>query len=244
MTHFLIGLTIGAVMGFTGAGGALVAIPLLMHFLEMTLKEASVLSLFAVVIASLSNFLAQRHYTKYKTGLMLVSASFIGSLISAPFKKLVPDFYVALLLTLISLYALFNVWKVTKLTETLKPKNVSFAFTLVVGLALGLLTTITGLGGGVLMVPVLLSVYGFTQNEAIATSLFAVGLSSLFSFLIQIYTGTKIIWAIELSAIVIGVVLSAFLLTFLTKKIKSKQLSLIRKVVFTAVVILAIVKIF
>ena len=47
----LLGVIIGVVMGLTGAGGALVAIPLFMQFQGMSLKEASVFSLIAVVIA-------------------------------------------------------------------------------------------------------------------------------------------------------------------------------------------------
>ncbi|MCK5916273.1 MAG: sulfite exporter TauE/SafE family protein, partial [Deltaproteobacteria bacterium] len=40
-----------------------------------------------------------------------------------------------------------------------------------VGLAVGLLSTVFGLGGGVLMVPALTALAGFSQIEAMATSL-------------------------------------------------------------------------
>lgn len=46
------GSIIGIVMGLTGAGGALVAIPLFMTVLRMELKSAAVYSLVTVVIAS------------------------------------------------------------------------------------------------------------------------------------------------------------------------------------------------
>jgi len=44
MIYAFCGLIIGIVMGLTGAGGALVAIPLFMQFLALTLKDASVYS--------------------------------------------------------------------------------------------------------------------------------------------------------------------------------------------------------
>lgn len=248
MIYLFCGLIIGTVMGFTGAGGALVAIPLFIQFMDMTLKEASVLSLFAVVIASLSNFISQRKNGNTKLGVMIISASMVGSFLSTPYKKWLPDFYVALLLTAVSLYALYNVWKKTKpvsaFGNVVHKKDVSLLITIIVGLTLGVLTTFTGLGGGVLMVPVLLSIYALSQTEAVATSLLAVGLSSLFSLIIQVSAGAKILWDINLLFLIGGILAAAFILSLFTKKISAAHLMLIRKVVFTAVVILAVVKIF
>ena len=56
MNYLAIGSVIGLVMGLTGSGGALVAIPLFMYVLELGLKEASVLSLVAVRLASSFNY--------------------------------------------------------------------------------------------------------------------------------------------------------------------------------------------
>jgi uncharacterized membrane protein YfcA len=61
-------MIIGIVMGLTGAGGALIAIPLFIQFMGMNLKEASIYSLIAVVVASLLNFVEQRKATQYRTG--------------------------------------------------------------------------------------------------------------------------------------------------------------------------------
>lgn len=232
-------------MGFTGAGGALVAIPLFMQFLDMTLKEASVLSLFAVVIASFSNFLAQKKQANYQLGFIIIFFSMAGSFISVPYKKMLPDFYVAVSLTAVSLYALYSVWKRPVIASTTSEKRkVPLPITVLIGFLLGVLTTFTGLGGGVLMVPVFLSVFSLTQAQAVATSLLTVSLSSLFSFIIQISAGSTIIWDSGLVFLIGGILMAAGGLKLLIHKLSAERMSMIRKLLFTAVVVMAIGKIF
>lgn len=239
----LLGVIIGVVMGLTGAGGALVAIPLFMQFQGMSLKEASVFSLIAVVIASLSNFYYQRKNSDIKLASVFVLSSAIGSFASQPYKKLLPDMGMAIMLTMVALYSLYNVWRPQKKVEATGNQPQLFA-TVLIGLVLGLLTTFTGLGGGVLMLPVLLGFYKMTQVQAVATSLLVVGLSSLASFLIQVSKGIEVNISYEIIGLTVGIFASSYLLKILITKASAELANNIRKVVFTLVVILALVKIF
>lgn len=243
MVYIICGLIIGVVMGLTGAGGALIAIPLFIQFLDMSLKDASVFSLIAVVIASLSNFFAQKEWTDYKTGLYIVGSSTVGSFLSAPYKKHLPDLVVAILLSMVALFALYSVWVPVKKGES-KSKAPGLVVTLIIGLMLGVLTTFTGLGGGVLMMPVFLTYYNFDQTKAVATSLLAVSLSSISSILIQVYQGAPVKLDSNLGLLILGILLAAFSLKWLTPKIGPKVMVPVRKVLFTFVVVIALVKIF
>lgn len=243
MIYIICGLIIGIVMGLTGAGGALIAIPLFIQFLDMSLKEASVFSLIAVVIASLSNFVAQKKFTDYKTGLIIIASSTVGSFVSSPFKASLPDIVVAILLSMVSLYALYGVWvPVKKSSSQLPPPGL--VITIMIGLFLGVLTTFTGLGGGVLMMPVFLSFYNFDQNRAVATSLLAVSLSSLSSIIIQVYQGASMNLDQNLGLLIIGILFAAMSLKWLTPKMGPGILVPVRKILFTVVVIIALIKIF
>ncbi len=239
----LIGVIIGLVMGLTGAGGALVAIPLFMHFLEMSLKEASVYSLLAVVVASLSNFYYQRKDSHVKLASFFVIASTVGSFLSQPYKNILPELGIAILLSFVALYSLYSVWQDTSL-KTKSVKTPSLFFTVFIGLALGLLTTFTGLGGGVLMLPILLSFYKLPQNQAVATSLVVVGLSSLSSFLIQVSHGLTVKLDAQILLLVLGIFIVSYLLKILMSKLPEPIVKSARKIVFTIVVILALAKIF
>lgn len=245
MIYLFCGVVIGVVMGLTGAGGALVAIPLFMQFLHMSLKEASVYSLLAVVIASLMNYLAQRKATQNRTALVIIVASAVGSYLSAPFKEALPSLAVALLLALVSIYALYHVWVPVKV-EASRPEapreNIGLSTSL--GLLLGGLTTFTGLGGGVLMLPLFLGLYRYSQTQAVATSLLAVGLSSLASLLVQMIRGTHFELKLELAFLLVGILAAVYLLNQFAKHLPGETMNRVRQLVFTMVVILALVKIF
>lgn len=245
MLYLISGLIIGVVMGLTGAGGALIAIPLFIQFLGMTLKEASVLSLFAVVIASLSNFVSQRKFSDLKNSAIIVVASSVGSYLSNPYKKLTPDIVVAILLTSVSIYALYSVWKPVRKMDSqgLKAEPTPF-ITILIGLFLGFLTTFTGLGGGVLMMPIFLNLYGHDQKKAVASSLLAVSLSSLSSLVIQINGGISLGLDLSIVYLIIGILSSAISLKILVVKIDQIKMIKVRQIVFSLVVVIALSKLF
>ncbi len=239
-----IGAIIGVVMGLTGAGGALIAIPLFLTFSGMQLKEASVYSLVAVIIASLFNFIPQRQNSDFKLALTILSTSILGSFLFVPVKSILPDVVISLMLAMISLFALFKVWVPSPKVTGEKGLRPSILITLSIGLVLGALTTLTGLGGGVLMMPIFLSLYSMNSQRAVATSVVAVGLSSFFSMLIQVQKGFQIPIDESLAYLVLGIFISAAMLSWLTKKLPSTLLDLSRKILFTLVVVIALLKIF
>lgn len=232
-------------MGLTGAGGALVAIPLFMQFLHMGLKEASVYSLLAVVIASLMNYITQRKATQYKTAFIVIGFSTIGSFLTAPFKDVLPTLVVAILLSLVSAYALYSVWMPLTVSSngTANRRDSNF-LSVTLGLFLGALTTFTGLGGGVLMLPLFLRLYRYPQAEAVATSLLAVGLSSLASLLVQVIRGTQFDARFDLVFLLLGILFSVYLLKHFVKHLPVPIVTRARQVVFTVVVVLALWKVF
>jgi uncharacterized membrane protein YfcA len=245
---FFIGATIGLVMGLTGAGGALIAIGLFIQFLGMSLKEATVYSLVAVIIASLTNFIFQRKYASTKLSFLLVLFSTFGSLIATPYKKFLPEILVSILLGAVSLYSLYGVWKPKSNlpfeNDSLNSQKLSYPLTILIGLILGSLTTFTGLGGGVLMLPVLMGFYGLDQNRAVATSLITVALSSLTSLLIQVFGGAKFEIDGQLVIVIFGILASAYVVKIFMKKIDQSKMGLIRKIVFTFVVLVTLIKVF
>ena len=238
------GLIIGLVMGLTGAGGALVAIPLFIHILGMPLKEASVLSLLAVVIASSSNLWFQRKEADLRLGLFLLIFSGVGSFVASSWKSALPDTFLAGLLIAIAVYASYNMWRsmpLSSATHTHKPKLTQQALlSISVGTLLGILTTLTGLGGGVLMVPVLQRLYHYPASRAVATSLLAVSLSSMLSLFIQHFRGHPLTPDLSWTFLFAGIVLGAFAISKVLRQVSTDHVLLARKVVFSLVAALAV----
>ncbi len=229
-------------MGLTGSGGALIAIPLFLQFLGMGLKQATVYSLVAVVFASLLNFLGQRRFADKRLGGWLFLSSVAGSFASAPFKKNMPDSIVIILLILVSGYALYSTWFSFKKSAQ-QVAHVPLFVTLLLGFVFGALTTFTGLGGGVLLVPVFLNFYGIKQSYAVGTSLFAVSLSSISSLLIQIWQGLHLDFNQGFIFLLFGIGLAAFSIKWLIVKLPQDFLHLFRKIFFSLVVIFAMARI-
>ena len=240
----LIGFIIGIVMGLTGAGGSLVAIPLFMHFLGLSLKEATLFSLIAVVIASFSQYFFQRKNSKVSLALKMTFFSGIGSFLSLPYKKLIPEIGIAILLTVISLYSLWSIWRDQKSNLQQRETDKKLTMTVLIGFSLGLLTTLTGLGGGVLMLPILLNIYQLEPTKAVATSLLIVGLSSLSSLSLQLIDGEAIKTEMNLPLLAVAILVTSYLTKMLIQKMKPEKMVLLRKLVFTLIVIMSLLKMF
>ncbi|MFP5457789.1 MAG: TSUP family transporter [Bacteriovoracia bacterium] len=244
MSIFLSGLLIGAVMGLTGSGGALVAIPLFMYVLSMGLKEATGFSLVAVILAALINLVSQYKRADAKTAALLIPFSIAGSYFSIPLKALTPDLVIVGLLALISMYSLWSVWSSTSVTtDVSEARPPRWVLTGIVGTGLGVLTTLTGLGGGVLLMPIFVGLFKLPAPMAVATSLVAVALSSIFSLGFQVQAGAALPSVEQFLWLSLGIVVVAQGLKVLTQKISQDTMALTRKIVFTFVVIFAMIKI-
>lgn len=246
MFYLLIGSIIGVVMGLTGSGGALVSLPLFMFFLGKDLKEASFLALVSVVLSSVINFIFQRKNTETKLALLMFAFSMLGTTLILPYKKLFSSFWIALIIALIALYSLFVTWfqAARKKEDSRKESSSPMIIIFLTGITLGVLTSLTGLGGGVVLMPICLNVFKLDEKKSLATSLLTISLSSLFSFSMQMQKTTYIIDTREILYMAIGVFCSVLLLRKAVSYMSAAQNQMTRKVVFTIVVLVALSKIF
>lgn len=237
MTYAGIGLIVGMIMGLTGAGGALISIPLFLFLLGTTLKEATVLSLVAVVFGTSVNLIGQLAKVNKKIALSLSLSGIIANYGTLFLKPLTPDIVVAALLTVIALYSLWSVWggRVNSVNE-MSHRGVILK-SLGAGALLGVLTTLTGLGGGVILVPILIKLFGRTYTEALPTSLATIFLISLSSFIFQSEMALQLITLIQLGYLGAGALIAFFLLKLLIIKLDNSKVDTIRRIVFSVVTV-------
>lgn len=251
MGVFISGLLVGAVMGLTGSGGALVAIPLFVYVLGMSLKDATSFSLVAVILASLINFIPQRQIANKKVGFLIIPFAILGSYFSIPLKVIAPEILIKGLITAIALYSFWSLWS-RKPTSNSATEEITYSsetrfnpilITPVVGIFLGALTTLTGLGGGVLLMPVLVSVFDFSTERAVATSFIPIGFTSLFSLIFQWQSGFVLPSNIVMLDLCLGIFLIAVVIHFFIHIVSAKIANLIRKWVFSVIVFVSLFKI-
>ena len=196
----LIGLVIGLILGLTGAGGSIFAVPLLMHLLGLTINDAIGIALGAVtasaLIGSLSNWRAQ-----YILWVPFVSLGLGGVLMAPIGKQLGSQLSPVILLLGFSALAFIVagiMWRQT-LTAPEQAYIIRSAHSvdndlvqpicrfsaedqfdtsykcigalIGCGLLVGLLSGLFGVGGGFLIVPSLLFISQVSMGQAVATSL-------------------------------------------------------------------------
>jgi len=242
----IIGLLVGMTLGLTGSGGGLISIPLLIHLAQLELKVATIFSLFAVVCGAVVNWLPNRVRTEYVVSVCMILASFLTSFLVARIKNDIPNLYIQLSLVIICLLSLWSFWKGRKnqgesRKDVLKVLILKSVFG---GLLLGCLTTFTGLGGGVLLMPILLGILRIEIKNALPTSLFVIALSSLGSIWFQKSMMIHHFNLMNIVLLLVGTIISVFLIRFFSQKMPNDIFLNVRKTVFTVVVIVAILGIF
>jgi uncharacterized membrane protein YfcA len=209
----LIGFAIGAVLGLTGAGGSVLALPLLVVFLGLPAAEASALALGVVAIASLYGAvicIVQKQVLWIPallfgaSGMLLAPVGRWLSLRVDPFTLTVAFAALSALIAARMLWqshrhpADASVVRADPGAAELEPLLCRFSETLHFdwrprcmaglvsgGLVTGLLSGFFGVGGGFLVVPFLTQLNGASMRQAVATSLVIIAGISLSGFATQ-----------------------------------------------------------
>ena len=185
----LSGSVVGLLLGATGGGGSLLAIPLLVYVVGVPIQKATALSLVVVGYSALFGaWRAHRHgMVRGLAAVLFSSTGMVGAWLGAHGQHLVSGEVVLLLFGLllcgISLWILLKVrgQEPEKVEEgCAKEFSIGCALKAIsIGFGVGLLTGFFGVGGGFLIVPALLFVMGFPMQMAIGTSLLIIALVSL-----------------------------------------------------------------
>ena len=185
----LSGSMVGLLLGATGGGGSLIAIPLLVYVVGVPVQKATALSLVVVGYSALVGAW-QAHRNGKVLGLAAVlfsSTGMVGAWLGAHGQHLVPGQFVLLLFGLllcgISIWTFLkgrgeNLGKVEEGCATQFTPSCALK-ALGIGFGVGLLTGFFGIAGGFLIVPASFYVMGFPMQMAVGTSLLIMALISL-----------------------------------------------------------------
>lgn len=198
----LLGLTVGVILALTGAGGGILAVPLLVFGAGLSMAEAGPIGLMAVgLAASLGAVMGLRNGTvRYKAALLTAGAGIICSPLGIWLAQRTPNRPLTLLFALLLMYVAFRAFQKSlpsradcKATSMRKPPpcvldenrgklhwTAPCAWALAVsGMVAGALSGLLGVGGGFVMVPALQRYTNLTTQSVLATSLTVIALVSI-----------------------------------------------------------------
>ena len=181
-----IGLVLGLLLGLTGAGGSLVALPLLLS-LHLPLRDAIGVSLGAVAMSALVGAIPRAigGQVAWKPVLLLALCGLPGNAAGQWLGRFVSETWLIVAFCVLVLWSAWRMWR----GASLPAKEVSRERPLAlvgIGVGVGLLSGLMGVGGGFLIVPALLWLTPLTLMHAMATSMAVIALVSGGGFLIYL----------------------------------------------------------
>ena len=207
LAALIAGCAIGAVLGFVGAGGAMLTVPILVYGFNFPTHQASVAAI-AVVIAAASSGL----YPRIKSGEVLFKEALIisglGAVANIGAAQIVKNISDSILITGFSAVIIFAALTMLRTPVQAPEKKISLPTLILLSLIIGSLTGFFGIGGGFLAIPVLVLAFNTSQNKAAGTSLMIIVLNSLIALLAHQSSWHQINWKtpifMAISAVFIG----------------------------------------
>lgn len=223
--YILCGLTAGLLGGYLGLGGGIVMVPFLTIVAGLDIKVAVPVSTTAIVVNSFSssNEYLKKGMVDLEMVIVLAIFMVLGNITGSSLADLVPSQYTRLVLTVVLVYTAFSLLKNKREEEGISFKdcrNKHILLCSVIALFTGVLAGLVGIGGGVILVPMLYLLIGTPLSTARGTSSLLVGFSAAAATAVYFLHG-----AIDFSivtGVVFGIMLGGKLGGFLGTMAKPK----------------------
>ena len=198
---------IGAVLGFIGAGGAMLSVPILLYIFGFTPQAATTAAIAVVLTAAISGLLPK---IKSKEVLFKEAAVIwaLGLVTNLGFSLIAHRISDSVLTTGFSL-VLFTAGT----AMLIKPvagteKKIPIFWLVVMSLVIGSMTGLFGIGGGFLAVPVLVLFFNVPQGKAAGTSLAIIAINSITAFFGHYQSWSDVTWTVPIAMSIAAVIVA------------------------------------
>ncbi len=173
-----LGTGVGFLSGFFGIGGGTILVPSLM-FLGYATKDAIGISVVQMAFSSIyGSYLNRKNKTlDVKMGLVLGVGGFLGGLVSGFIVEYFADIVLESIFLSFAIFALVRLFM--KLPQNPVQKEISKYKIFILGFILGIVGMLIGVGGSIILVPILVGFLHVDMKRALSSGLFYVVFSSL-----------------------------------------------------------------
>lgn len=208
----ILGILVGLILGLTGAGGGILAVPALIAGMGWTMQQAAPVALIAVAAgAALGAAEAlYRRLVRYKAALVMTCVGIPMTSLGLRAARLAPQRVLVTLFALAMLFVAYRLWlqirrggtgeaelrpsvaRVNPLTGKLVWTWRTATIIAMIGAMTGFMTGLLGVGGGFVIVPMLRRFTALTIQGIVATSLMVVALVSLGGVATALFRGADL----------------------------------------------------
>ena len=178
----LLGLGVGVLSGFFGIGGGTILVPLLL-MLGYETKVAIGISVLQMVFSSIYGSYLNNKKGSLDVAMVLIIGvgGFVGALLSGLIASSFSDTALEMIFLSFATFALLRLF--FKTSEHRDQREVSKLVLLLIGIPLGALSMTIGVGGSIILVPILVGFLHVPLKKAISAGLFFVIFSSVAGFI-------------------------------------------------------------
>lgn len=183
MILVLFGVLTGLMSGFFGVGGGTVLVPMLLLY-GFEMKSAVAISIMQMVFSSIyGSFLNSRQNKEIlKDGITIGIGGFLGGSLSGVIVPNVPGIYLKYIFIVVIIFSIYRV-AITSMTNPKGTKTRNKFVLMIVGFIIGMIAMSIGIGGSVILAPILVGYMLYNLKDAASLGLFFVIFSSMAGFI-------------------------------------------------------------
>ncbi len=186
-----VGIFIGTMSGFFGIGGGMILVPILLA-LGFEIKDAIGISIVQMVFSSIYG-----SYLNHKKGSLIVGegifvglGGFVGGYIGGYVTEYIADAVLQFTFLGLLLYALLRLFFSKNHEDDTQTKSLNKGLLFGLGLGIGIFSITLGIGGSIILTPLLVGLLHYPLKKAVSAGLFFVVFSSVAGMISRLSSGT------------------------------------------------------
>jgi len=202
------GVGIGSVLGFVGAGGSMLAVPIFIYVFGLTPVTATTASLLVVFVGAFSGVIPKikEKEVLIKEALVIWALGLITNLTGAYFLPRIPESIVLTGFAMVLISAGISMLIPAPIQSS--ERRVSPLALVAISLVIGALTGLFGIGGGFLAIPILILFFNVAPSKAAGTSLFIITINTLTGFFAHYRHWSDVDWTLPIVIALVALVIS------------------------------------
>lgn len=198
---------IGAVLGFIGAGGAMLSVPILLYIFDFNPQAATTAAIAVVLTAAISGLLPKIKSKEvlFKEALVIWALGLVTNLGFSIIAHRLSDSVITTGFSIV-LFSAGTAMLIKPVAGS--EKKIPIIWLIVMSLVIGSMTGLFGIGGGFLAVPVLVLFFKVPQGKAAGTSLAIIAINSITAFFGHYQSWSEVTWTVPIAMSVAAVIVA------------------------------------